>query len=818
VSPYADTHEVLEGEIIIYKIPGESFGVSFKYESQSALVDPDTADNLNDQVTIDKKSASLAKNEVSVTAHSSSGTGNENAVPSNEYAKKRSPVDSTAAGNQTVLKAQDNIMATHASHAILAQQPVEQRRPRRRRVFFGVLTVVTAEKQNAQFEAEDSSRQLKAGDVVLKVNGHKVGGLTFQQAITLFASCDSAAAAPASDGGKPLLIRCPLEVARRKQQSVVPWTPTVSVGIPGASHGLSVAQSKVPFVVNTLTDRIVSGDFTNAEVLAVAQAGIRCLSAKVRPLGYGVPSNLELAHLQGPGLNLRDFSSVKEKQNHAIRSFEQSMKELAMAHWARQWKLEQENVGGTDLQVSNLSDAERSALRELPRPLKGCRCGSTDHEYVNDNKCILYRNLRALSEKKAEPEEERKGGKKLKADNLNAVETAYKERILKLKETTEREEAEARFVQEMEELQVKKLKMAVFAPSLTAMVLSSVAELSKHLSDTESTVEDAGDVVAVDKSDKQPSSSVTTSTTERVPTTEEAVPSPKESLKVDDNAVDDDDEDDDDIPLMALSKRSGPSHQEPDPKRTKINSTSEAFREKDGVKERPSLDLSFMAKVLRHISHTWGHLYTEPSDSDYSWRWEVYHGQTSSGESYRESKSRNPRQIESLSFENIRFALSDDVLARLSAAGLQNETSYASDASLAVSNDILLMSHLLSPKRTGVYDEIMALMKMGVLRRTRGGCVVLAEDWEVHVDPLVLSEMEQHWCKRMDPMNKFGLCRSMRAKLERSWVRIEAGWALSADPDDIIFGDGEWDEWRTHFRHRFESQINESEGIEKFGI
>jgi len=40
VSPFADTHELFSGEIAIYKEQGEPFGVSFKYESRSALVDP----------------------------------------------------------------------------------------------------------------------------------------------------------------------------------------------------------------------------------------------------------------------------------------------------------------------------------------------------------------------------------------------------------------------------------------------------------------------------------------------------------------------------------------------------------------------------------------------------------------------------------------------------------------------------------------------------------------------------------------------------------------------------------------------------------
>jgi hypothetical protein len=171
--------------------------------------------------------------------------------------------------------------------------------------------------------------------------------------------------------------------------------------------------------------------------------------------------------------------------------------------------------------------------------------------------------------------------------------------------------------------------------------------------------------------------------------------------------------------------------------------------------------------------------------------------------------------VESRSFENIRFALTDEVVARLSAAGKQNGNA---PVSLEASSDILLMSHLLSPKRTGVYDEIMALTKMGVLGWTRDGRVVLAKDWVSHVDPLLLDDMEQHWRKRIDPVNKHCLNKSMRDELENSWNRVDGGWALSADSEDIIFRDDEWDEWRLHFQDSFVSQINEADGIEKFGI
>ena len=30
----------------------------------------------------------------------------------------------------------------------------------------------------------------------------------------------------------------------------------------------------------------------------------------------------------------------------------------------------------------------------MARPLRGCKCGKLDHSYVNDPKCVLYRNVK----------------------------------------------------------------------------------------------------------------------------------------------------------------------------------------------------------------------------------------------------------------------------------------------------------------------------------------------------------------------------------------------------------------------------------------
>ncbi len=637
------------------------------------------------------------------------------------------------------------------------------------------------------------------------------------------------------------MICCPLVVARKNKSGPLLDDGRLAQGASNVApirdeQPLPVPRSvRIPFMLNAITHPIHSRDFSNTEVLALARGAWRCITAESRALG-NLPSfhHLELACLESPALNQRDIiSSIQAKLNHTFRSIEQSSKELATAHWTNQWKIEQEKAHRvSDLQQlpHPLSDAQRSAMRALPRPAKGCRCGRMDHEYVNDSSCVLYRNLRVLSETKVSPDRNNSERNKMKLGNLNAVETAYKDRILKLKAEAEREKEEARFVEEMEELQVKQLKRAVFAPNLTAMVLSAVCELAKDiLIDDDSIDKDFHDTITLDKIKPETQSVVSSNSPKNhvgdVIKSSSSSQTQKDILNVD-NDEDDESDEDDDVPLASLcKKRDAPSTQESDSKRQKVQagaSTAEiTFDTKPyAMKERPSLDLSFLARILRHCSLTWGHLYKEPTDAEYAWRWEVYHGQTSSAaDAHQDSQRRNPRQVDSLSLENIRFALNDDVIARLSAATTTNGDSLETDeTSLEASNDMLVLSCLLSPKSTGVYDEIMALLTMGVLRRTISGCVVLAKDWAMHVDPLLLNDMEEHWCKRLDPRNKHCISRPVRTKLESEWTRVRRGWAMSSDLDDIVYSDEEWNEWKEHFQDRFESQINDTEGIEKFGI
>ena len=633
LSPYAESHQLLEGEIVIYKTPGESFGVTLRYETRSTLVDPDvlegnfigkfvnSVDNKDHSVTnmvtdtIDVASGVVGSKKISTNAQGPRESLEAEKSSIDTFTTTTSPlaeVQSTATeflqavGTQTTQAnstLQTSMSAEGKESSSVEVVPAKQRRRRRRRVFFGVMTVVAAEQQNARIKTNDPSRMLEPGDIIIKLNGHDVGGLTFQQACGLFASCDTLATS--LEGSETLagVIRCPLKVARMKPKPIIDWKPALPTNIVSSvgtlvktSQPLNIPLPKIPLVVNVVTNEVISGDFSNSEMLALAEGAMRCLLDPTRTLGHEIPLELEVKCFQLSALARRDYPAVRSMLDHTARSIEQSMKQAATAHWISQWKIEAENMGIIDgLQVSNLSDAQRSTLRELPRPARGCRCGSMNHAHVNDIRCVLYRNLRNFSASQLVPEERKKESKLATVSNLNAVETAFKDRILKLKEEAEREDEEARFVNEMEELQVIRTKVAVFAPTFTAMVLSSIAELSGEILAS-------GDIVCDIEAGTIGERSKRTSITTGSQAEEEHV-----------------DEDDDDLPLMALCKQSGPSSEEPEFKRIKTLDSDKSGVEYEIVKNMLPLDLSFLAKVLRHISHTWGHLYKEPSHADYSW-------------------------------------------------------------------------------------------------------------------------------------------------------------------------------------------------------
>jgi hypothetical protein len=157
--------------------------------------------------------------------------------------------------------------------------------------------------------------------------------------------------------------------------------------------------------------------------------------------------------------------------------------------------------------------------------------------------------------------------------------------MVKLKAAAEMEAAEARFVARMEEIQVKECNKAVFAPTLTAMVLSTVFALQREFPIQQILDPEAMMMMVNSHPD---------------------LDDDEEEEKDEDNDEEDDEEDDEDVPLVALGKR-------------KISGNVLQDGKKQKNKGGNKISFKYLIRMLQYISNTWGHVYREPSHEEYAW-------------------------------------------------------------------------------------------------------------------------------------------------------------------------------------------------------
>ena len=232
---------------------------------------------------------------------------------------------------------------------------------------------------------------------------------------------------------------------------------------------------------------------------------------------------------------------------------------------------------------------------------------------------------------------------------------------------------------------------------------------------------------------------------------------------------------------------------------------SHSSAEKKAKLEITSVDMESLARLVQFIGNRWGHLYREPNDVDYAWRWELFHGQT--GKSHWDTTAKNPRR--GLSLENTRFLLDETVYASLRFAG-EPTTPQQMEA-------VSLLAFLTDPSRTGVVDELLALYQSGVVRIDCHGVPRLSSTWHKNVDVLLLEEMMSSWNVDTDPLGKYGVHETLRS-LSTKWIRHDEGWALTSAPDDIIYEPEEFAVWRGAFETKHEQKTDDMHGVGRFGI
>lgn len=657
--------------------------------------------------------------------------------------------------------------------------PAVQKRKRRRRVNFAAMQVMDANKQNARRPDIDPEKKLQPGDIVVAIQGCQLNGMTFRDACGVF----SKRAESVNDS----LIQTHV-IVMRKKANVVPVkeenagntnpVPTVSMVTPSPVISTETPSPSNPPTVAPSPPDNTSMVFSSAEIATMSHCFFQTLHSSSRVLGLDIQDSAWHIHsvifrmgplLKDTEVTPRTSMTLKNKWSHLTRFIDYNLVEKGKTFWTQKFS---EEFG--DEKVPFSSDVERRALRHLPRPSKGCRCKQHDHEYLFDPKCTLYRDVqRRLSKEELSNLRQRKKKLSMSKKDLNVVESAFKNRMLKLKTETENESIEARFVEKMEEIQVKELHEAIFAPNLTTIVLSAIFELQREF------------YVSIEEDEKE-----------------------------NDNAEDDDD----DVALDCLGKRNLEDRTENDAKK----------QHKIGREGDPNFSLRYLVRMLEYVSKTWGHCYREPERDEYAWRWELFHAVHSDFDQW-DAHASNPRVSGSFPFENVRFGLSRsksvlDEVSSLQTKIRQFEDSIISNShsGLEFSNEILdqfcLVIHLLSPARSGLYDEMIALLKMGIFKVSSSGIPVLTEDWWAKIDIVVLDEMNSSWSTKVDPHSRYCVNDELRDTLEEKWVKSDYGWSLLENPKELIFDFGILDEWRETFEGRLEEKANHSDGIGRFGL
>jgi len=764
-SPYLASHQLINDHVcVMKKETKDSFGVTLRYESKSVLV---------------------ARDEVPTTVTPTP------AITANGVA---TTVTTTAA----------------------------QKKPRRKRETFGVLSVVDASKARfvSQPNNTEKKNELQPGDIILSVNGQNVGGMTFAESCRFI----STSSVKCSVTGE---IRCVLTVARRKvplpaaaAAAVVGGAMTVgpntNLRLPYSTSMMQPTAPSIPLISFSIFGERVIGDFSSVEWCALIRAfpivsralttGMALLSVATKDVCAAIKEKDEYKHF----LNRRSVESMEAKMSYEGKRMEEEAKQKAEEYWKAAWEGEMKRDADNEnnslfknYTEHYLTDAQRSRLRSKARPTTGCKCGSKTHTFLSDPKCVLFRDVKQFCAQNSitVEDEKKKKGKKISTKGKGKLEAAYIRRFNQLREETAATKEEAEFVLKMEQNQCFGMKKAVFAPSsLCTVVLSAVAAVMDRI--PKDRLLDPAELEVEDKM-----------TIELKPNVDESKKPP---------ASDEDDSDDEDMPLNALlkpqtsHKRMADDSKLPSPKRPK-QTESNTGRKSKGV---PSAYI--LGEIMLHISNTYGHLFLEPSHPNYAWQ--QRHRSVITAPLPKEVMfAGNPRKPGTLSFENVRFMLTDERLARLKNNWLNPEQlkfpPQSTSEEMEQWNDEWTITHLSSDAVTGIAHEIDVLENLGILKINQNGSIVLAQGWQRRVPHMILNEMKDAWGS---DTNNLHCIHEKITSLEDAWQHDEDEWRFESDglddDDDVVYEDDEYELRRQIFLENYDAFVNSRKGVGEFGI
>jgi hypothetical protein len=637
-SPYLKTHENIVTEIFLWKRNDAtaSFGVTLRLDMTSVLVDPNmvttsavssTPPSLSTTKSIVPSDTITAATPTNPTAVDTSITTdtltlfNEPPVQStagvdsitivslttDETAKGLQPSDTELSTSNPTAKDITSSIASKLSTN--PNQLLKPTRNRRRRVFYHVLRVEYVKENIRNVAAPEGfceKELLHPGDLILSIDGTVVDGLTFTQACLLFKKC----ATTTSDGQ---YIQCRLLVARYKPPVIKTSHVPLKMEIPVAAQ--SHDTMKKTMLKRSPNDLHELYNLSLSLLHAFADTDRRMLGSPVSinaVIDSIVTTDPKTYAVNSP----TDIMYMIDLWNRTSSNWDKAMKKNSQAYWTQQWSNESKQF----ILPSNfkyLTDAQRHTMRRrkqgLQVPRTRCRCLSYDHFYVNDEHCPLYSNLRALynADNMADPNttdpdqtsvlkhpsnekdivnRSRAMAKTLSRD-LNTMEKACCDRLARTLTENENALAEQQFIEGMEEVQRTKTKQSLSAPSLTAIVLSVIAQLECECGEKMAkmqlpVIKPTPKVDVLDKTSRIDNAEMVEGKNELV-----------------------NEEEDDDVPLMALCKRRNEDC--PDPSLSK--------KQKCDPTNYSLIHPWYLAKLVHFISTRWGHVYQEPSNEDYVW-------------------------------------------------------------------------------------------------------------------------------------------------------------------------------------------------------
>ena len=126
------------------------------------------------------------------------------------------------------------------------------------------------------------------------------------------------------------------------------------------------------------------------------------------------------------------------------------------------------------------------------------------------------------------------------------------------------------------------------------------------------------------------------------------------------------------------------------------------------------------------------------------------------------------------------------------------------------------LAYTASPLRTGILDELLALVRSETVSIDSRGIPALTKDWWSKVDFLLLDDMHERFGVRVDPTGRYGVAEKIRTKLDHEWTSTPQGFAYASEPEDTVYDFAEFYQWRTVFEEKQQSQSEGATGVHRF--